>query len=233
MPWIVGAALVALPFVYHAPYPLTSDRDRPDLVVDVHVLVGDGTLRPGLAGSRRLHGDRCVCHRIAVEPFPSDAVDRHSDRRVRRRRRGAGDRVAVLPVPHRGPLLRPGDAGAQCHRAAGDHRDAGYHRRFTRLYAAALQRRQFHLCAAVHRQGDLVSDSARGVGRCALYPPSRRAQHVALCAGGDRRGRGCGGSGGRVRDMGETEDHAAQRNDDRVRRARCTASTRCSSRPIR
>jgi ABC-type branched-subunit amino acid transport system permease subunit len=67
LPWIGGAALVALPFVYHSPYPAAHPGDHPHLVVRLHVLVGHGTVRSGLARPRRLHGDRRLRDGAGVE----------------------------------------------------------------------------------------------------------------------------------------------------------------------
>ncbi len=81
-----GAALIALPFVYHEPYPLHL------LIVvliwsfDVHVLVGDGPVRPGVARPWRVHGDRRLCHRAAVEQLRADTLARHPRRHAGRRR---------------------------------------------------------------------------------------------------------------------------------------------------
>ena len=179
----------------------SADR-RADLVVDVHLLVGDGPVRPGLARPWRVHGDRRLYHRAAVEQFRAHALARHPRRHAGRRHRRADHRLSLLPLPHHRPLLRAGDAGAERDRAAGDHRDARHHRRFARLHAAALQRRQLDLRAAVHRQGDVVPDRTRRLGHGAVHPLPGRSQHAALRAGGDRRRRGRGGRGGRARDAG-------------------------------
>ena len=51
-----------------------------------------------------------------------------------------------------------------------------------------FQWRQLDLCAAVHRQADLVPDRAGDLGCGAADPLAGRSQHAALRAGGDRRG---------------------------------------------
>src|SRR4051794_17610527 len=84
---------------------------RADLVVHVHLLVGDGAVRPGFARSWRLHGDRRLRDRVAVESLPPYSVAWHSSGDPCRHADRAVDRLSLLSLPHHWPLLRPGDAG--------------------------------------------------------------------------------------------------------------------------
>src|ERR1700756_4130535 len=99
------------------------DGHHPDLVVHVHVLVGDGAVRPRIARTWRFHGHWCLRHCTAVEQPWNDALAWHSRCYDRRHAHRRADRVAVLPLPHRGALLRPGYAGPERHRASGHHGD--------------------------------------------------------------------------------------------------------------
>ena len=182
-------------------------------------MVDDGALRPGLARPRRLHGRRRLrdgarCGTTAgVSPWIGIPLALR-----RRRRAGRGGGLSLLPLPHHRPLLRAGHAGAERHRAPGDHRHARLDRRLARLHAGALPGRQLALRAAVQQQDHLVPDRARRVGGRALRLVPRRSQHAPLRAGGDLRGRGRRGRHRRARDRGEAQDHRAERRDDRAGR---------------
>src|SRR5579859_8073687 len=162
--------------------PAAPDGDHPDLVVHVHVLVGDGAIRAGLARTWRVHGDRRVCDRAAMELPRADALAGHSGGDVGGDADRGGDRMAVLQIPHRGPLLRARDAGVERDRAAGDHGDARDHRGIAGLHATALSRRQLGLCVAIHQQDDVVSHRAGrvGVGLFIRYRVDRSMLRYAL-----------------------------------------------------
>ena len=80
-----GGAAVRLPRAL----PAAHRGDHPDLVVRLYLLVGDGTLRPGVARAWRVLRHRRLRHRAAVEQLPPDAVDRHSAGDAGRGDRGA------------------------------------------------------------------------------------------------------------------------------------------------
>ena len=174
---------MALPFVYHAPYPL-------HLLVIVliwsfmytswSVMGRFGLVSLGHGGFMGIgaYVTALLWNHFHLTPWLGIPIAM-----LRRRGRRAGDRVALLPLPHRRPLFRPGDAGAQRHRAAGDHRDARYHRRFTRLHAAALQRRQFDLsrCSSPTRSTwYLIALGVWGVGLFIRYRVDRSMLRYAL-----------------------------------------------------
>ncbi len=203
--WAVGlAALVALPFVYRDPYHLH---------ILVLILIWSfaytswsmmGRFWPGLARPWRLHGDRRLCHRAAVESSRAVALDRHSRQHGCGRCAGADRRLSLLPLPHHRTLFRAGDAGAVRHRAPGHHGHARLYRRLARLYAEPRLGQQA-AGAAIRRQDDLVSDRARGLAcrHCGLA--LGRPQHEPLRAGGDLGGRGRRGRRRRRRHRGEAE----------------------------
>ncbi len=64
-----GRAAVRLPLALSAAHP----GHHPDLVVRLHVVVGHGPVRSGVARPRRLHGDRRLRDGAGVEPRPASA----------------------------------------------------------------------------------------------------------------------------------------------------------------
>ena len=112
-PGIAGAALVALPFVYHAPYPL-------HILVIILIWAFVYTCwslmgRFGLVslGHGGFMGDRRLRDGAAVEPLRTSRPGSASRWRCSRGGvRGGADRLSLLPLPHHRPLLRAGDAGA-------------------------------------------------------------------------------------------------------------------------
>ena len=104
--WIVTAAmLIALPFVFHDPYPLHI------LVLVLiwsflYLLVDDGTLRAGFARPWLVHGHWRLCHRAVMELSPYQPVDRHSTGDAGGSGRGGADRLSLLSLPHQATISR-------------------------------------------------------------------------------------------------------------------------------
>ena len=229
---IVGAALIALPFVYRDPY-------------HVHILIliliwsfaytswsmmgRFGLVSLGHGGFMGIgaYVTALMWNHLGISPWLGIPVALVCAGALARR-----GRLSVLSLPHHRPLFRAGDAGAVGHRPAGHHGDARLYRRLAGLHARA-HHGQPPGRPAVRRQDGVVPDRARRLGRRPADLALGRPQHGALCAGGDLGGRGRRGRGRRQRHLREAQDHRHQRAHDRASPARSTASTRCSSRPTR
>src|SRR4029077_13429621 len=88
--------------------PAAPRHPRPAVGLHLHELGADGPARPGELRAWRVHGDRRLYGRHAVEPLRPVALVRRARRARLHGGGGARHRLPVLSLPHRGSLLRAG-----------------------------------------------------------------------------------------------------------------------------
>ena len=182
----------------HRQLPAAPHDHVPAVGLRVYQLVDHGPPRPGQPRPRRVPRHRRVRGRDAVEPLRPVALARHAGRASRSAALVAlRDRLPVLPLPHRRPLLRAGHA-----RALRGRRGWSSSRCATRPAARSARRRIPRSRRATPGRSARCSSPTRWSGSTSCSPSG-----WAGCGSGARVDRAWRGS--RCEAISQEEDAAA------------------------